>query len=132
MVQGRDGLNRAVDGDIVAIELLPKDQWTGPSEIILQDDLEDPGDVLEEEAQITGPVADVERQPTGRIVGIIRRKWRQYCGILQPSLVKGTQWHLFVPAERKIQKVRVNTRQSEQLKMQRIIVAIDHWPRHSR
>lgn len=125
-------MNRAVDGDIVAIELLPEDQWTGPSEIILQDDQEDPGDVLEEEAQLTAPVASVERQPTGRVVGIIRRKWRQYCGILQPSLVKGTQWHLFVPAERKIPKVRINTRQSEQLKMQRIIVAIDNWPRHTR
>lgn len=131
MLQGREGLNRAVDGDIVAIELLPEAEWTGPSEIILQDDQEDPGDVLEIEAASL-PTAKIERQPTGRVVGIIRRKWRQYCGMLQPSLVAGTQWHLFVPAERKIPKVRINTRQSEQLKMQRIIVAIDQWPRHSR
>lgn len=131
LLQGREGLNRAVDGDIVAIELLPEAEWTGPSEIILQDDQEDPGDVLEIEAASV-PTAEIERQPTGRVVGIIRRKWRQYCGMLQPSLIAGTQWHLFVPAERKIPKVRINTRQSEQLKMQRIIVAIDQWPRHSR
>lgn len=131
-MKGRDGLNRAVDGDIVALELLPEKEWSGPSEIILQDDQEDPGDVLEEEAAAVASTSDVERQPTGKIVGIIRRKWRQYCGILQPSLVNGSQWHLFVPAERKIPKVRINTRQAELLKMQRIIVAIDQWPRHSR
>lgn len=132
LLQGRESLNRAVDGDIVAIELLPENEWSGPSEIILQDDQEDPGDVLEQELDGVDRVAAAERQPCGRVVGIIRRKWRQYCGILQPSLVKGSQWHLFVPAERKIGKVRINTRQSEQLKMQRIIVAIDQWPRHSR
>lgn len=136
-MQGRDGLNRAVDGDIVAIELLPKDQWSAPSEIILQDEQEDPGDVLDEE-NVLMPVnkksssKEAERTPTGKIVGIIRRKWRQYCGILQPNLVKGSTRHIFVPAERKIPKVRIETRQSEQLKSQRIIVAIDQWPRHSR
>lgn len=40
--------------------------------------------------------------------------------------------HLFVPAERKIPKVRIETRQSETLSSQRIIVAIDSWPRNSR
>lgn len=134
LLQGRESLNRAVDGDIVAIELLPQNEWSGPSEIVLQDDQEDPGDVLEQELSVEPAVAATvaDRQPCGRVVGIIRRKWRQYCGILQPSLVNGSQWHLFVPAERKIGKVRINTRQSEQLKMQRIIVAIDQWPRHSR
>lgn len=40
--------------------------------------------------------------------------------------------HLFVPAERKIPKVRIETRQAELLSTQRIIVAIDSWPRNSR
>lgn len=43
-MQGYDGLNRAVDGDVVAVELLPEDQWSAPSEIILQnDDVDDEG-----------------------------------------------------------------------------------------
>lgn len=142
LVQGRDGLNRAVDGDVVAVEMLPESEWTGPSEIVLQDDGQDDGvDQAREdgaEMSLAGrttsaqPVDVAERQPTGRIVGIIRRKWRQYCGILQPSLVKGSQWHLFVPAERKVPKVRINTRQAELLQSQRIIVAMDSWPIHSR
>lgn len=37
-MQGYTGLNRAVDGDIVAVELLPEEQWSAPSEIVLQDD----------------------------------------------------------------------------------------------
>ncbi|KAG8231430.1 hypothetical protein J437_LFUL000146, partial [Ladona fulva] len=40
--------------------------------------------------------------------------------------------HLFVPAERKVPKVRIETRQADVLASQRIIVAIDSWPRNSR
>merc|ERR550519_814874 len=39
---------------------------------------------------------------------------------------------MFVPAEKKIPKVRIETRQSATLANQRIVVAIDSWPRHSR
>lgn len=122
------------------------------------------GDILDDEAKMEKEKAKakkVEREPTGRVVGIIRRKWRQYCGILQPSqdqnvckfpLKKSnlnlvykfslcfmccifffqSVRHLFVPAERKIPKIRIETRQAEKLKSQRIIVAIDAWPRTSR
>ncbi|XP_035719355.1 exosome complex exonuclease RRP44-like isoform X1 [Vespa mandarinia] len=132
LVQGRMGLNRAIDGDIVAIELLPEDQWSTPSDIVLQD--EDEMDILDDEKELNDPciVKETERTPTGKIVGIIRRKWRQYCGILQPSIIQGNVKHLFVPAERRIPKVRIETRQSELLSKQRIIVAIDSWPRNSR
>ncbi len=40
--------------------------------------------------------------------------------------------HIFVPAEKKIPKIRIETRQSAVLLGQRIIVAVDSWPRHSR
>ena len=91
------------------------------------------GDQLEKEEKILRESRRGEdRQPTGRIVGIIRRKWRQYCGILLPSvLMEGTR-HLFVPAEKKIPKIRIETRQAATLSAQKIIVAIDSWPRNSR
>ncbi|XP_043496983.1 exosome complex exonuclease RRP44 [Polistes fuscatus] len=135
LVQGRMGLNRAIDGDIVAVELFPEDQWSIPSDIVLQDeDDTDIPDILDDEKELNNSlnVKDTERTPTGKIVGIIRRKWRQYCGILKPSIIQGNVKHLFVPAERKIPKVRIETRQSELLSKQRIIVAIDSWPRNSR
>lgn len=65
-------------------------------------------------------------------MGIIRRKWRQYCGILLPSILSDGTRHLFVPAERKIPKIRIETRQAATLSSQKIIVAIDSWPRTSR
>lgn len=37
LIQGREAINRAVDGDVVAIELLPEAQWSSPSEIVLED-----------------------------------------------------------------------------------------------
>lgn len=70
--------------------------------------------------------------PTGKIVGIIKRKWRQYCGILQSRQNDGGVYQIFVPAEKKIPKIRIETRQAEVLKTQKIIVAIDWWPRFSR
>ncbi|KAH0953363.1 hypothetical protein HN011_004299 [Eciton burchellii] len=134
-VQGRTNLNRAVDGDIVAVEILPHDQWSIPSEIVLQDEENaDTDDVPEDEKILAKQnISKIKKKiPTGKIVGIIRRKWRQYCGILQPSAIKENIRHLFVPAERKIPKIRIETRQAEILSKQRIIVALDSWPRNSR
>lgn len=89
-------LNRAIDGDTVAVELFPESEWSAPSDVVLQDETEDdPGDVLNDEQllpDIQAPNA-AEKTPTGKIVGIIRRKWRQYCGILQPSALK--EVHIF-------------------------------------
>lgn len=40
--------------------------------------------------------------------------------------------HLFVPAEKKVPKIRIETRQAEKLMGKRIIVVIDSWPKQSR
>lgn len=94
MLQGHLGINRAVDGDIVAIELFPPEEWRKPMDIVLEDQPEDPGDKLDEEVLLAPTIKSVDQNddeitPTGKVVGIIRRKWRQYCGILQPSKFPG-------------------------------------------
>lgn len=94
LLQGHIGINRAVDGDIVAIEVLPKEEWRKPSDVVLEDKADDQGDLLEEESELLPTVkpkdkSDDEITPTGKVVGIIRRKWRQYCGILKPSKFSG-------------------------------------------
>ncbi|XP_065222316.1 exosome complex exonuclease RRP44 [Planococcus citri] len=131
LVQGHSGLNRAVDGDTVAVELLPKEQWSAPSEIVLDDNATVDNDNELSEIEIK-PAELKETTPTGKVVGIIRRKWRQYCGILQESTMPNSVRHIFVPAERKIPKIRIETRQAATLMSQRIIVAIDSWSRYSR
>jgi len=142
LIQGLYNQNRSVNGDTVAVELLDKSQWTVPSEVVAerdQDPVADAGDVLEGGGEDGGGEGgggkDLDKlQPTGRIVGIIKRKWRQYCGMLLPSAAgsSGGTKHIFVPAEKKIPKVRIETRQAENLRGKRIVVAVDAWPRHSR
>ncbi|XP_049870396.1 exosome complex exonuclease RRP44 [Pectinophora gossypiella] len=137
LLQGHIGINRAVDGDVVAIEIFPESEWRKPSDIVLEDKADDPGDLLEEEAVLLNAtklekVTDDEITPTGKVVGIIRRKWRQYCGILMPNRFPGAVRHLFCPAEKRIPRVRIETRQSDVLAAQRILVALDSWPRNSR
>lgn len=135
-MQGRAGLNRAVDGDVVAVEVFDQEQWTAPSEIILEDERTPETavqDVLNKENELRNALVGKKKdvRPTGRVVGIIRRRWRQYCGILQPDL-SDSVYQLFVPADKKIPKIRIETRQAEFLKTQKIIVAVDSWPAHSR
>lgn len=90
-IRSREHLNRAVHQDIVAIELLPRAQWSAPSSLVLEDEKTDDSQLAQdgdEDEQLqtssTGP-----KQPTGRVVGIIKRNWRQYCGMLQKSVLKG-------------------------------------------
>ena len=129
LVQGLYNQNRAVNGDTVAIQLFDKSQWTSASELVAEQGSNDAGDVLEDE-EGGKRVDESKLQPTGRVVGIIKRKWRQYCGMLVPA--SGGTRHIFVPAEKKIPKVRIETRQAETLRGKRIVVAVDAWPRHSR
>ena len=133
LVHGLESMNRAVDGDTVAVQLLDQNQWTAPAEVVLIDEGYDPGDTLENDnKRLQEAAKGKDVQCTGKVVGIIKRKWRQYCGMLQANPNKGATKHLFVAAEKKIPKVRIETRQADVLANQRIIVAIDCWPRTSR
>lgn len=134
LIQGREALNRAVDGDVVAMSLLPENKWSAPSDLVIQDETEDIGDTVDEDENqfLLASLKTTEKQPTGIVVSIIRRKWRQYCGILIRNPIPGATRHIFVPAEKKIPRVRIETRQADLLEGQRIIVAIDQWPRQSR
>ncbi|KAK9873611.1 hypothetical protein WA026_023290 [Henosepilachna vigintioctopunctata] len=134
IVQGREGLNRAVDGDIVAVALFEKEHWTSPTEIILEDEgvvEENIDELVEKEKEIKKAIKKKgDIKPTGKVVGVIRRKWRQYCGILEGG-IEGV-YQLFVPSNRSIPKIRIETRQAEFLKTQKLIVTIDSWPQNSR
>uniref|UniRef100_A0A8B9JTC8 Protein DIS3 homolog n=1 Tax=Astyanax mexicanus TaxID=7994 RepID=A0A8B9JTC8_ASTMX len=131
LLQGLQNLNRAVHQDLVAIELFPKERWVAPSSVVLQDDR--PNDEDAEEEDLESTVSDTSvLKPTGRVVGIIKRNWRPFCGMLNQSQIKEATRHLFTPADRRIPRIRIETRQASTLVGQRIIVAIDGWPRNSR
>ncbi|XP_060081285.1 exosome complex exonuclease RRP44-like [Ylistrum balloti] len=134
-IQGHMNLNRAVHSDVVAIEMLPEEEWSCPSSMVLEESTEkvvEDSMETEDNAVKRSKVPKELRQPTGKIVGIIKRNWRQYCGILRPSAMKEGTRHIVVPAEKRIPKIRIETRQAAELVTQRIVVAIDNWPRNSR
>ncbi|XP_069614238.1 exosome complex exonuclease RRP44 [Ranitomeya imitator] len=133
LLQGLRHINRAMHEDVVAVELLQKDNWVAPSSVVLQDEGEsDDIDSVEEKEKMLQASANKSVKPSGRVVGIIKRNWRPYCGMLAKSHIKQSTRHLFTPADRRIPRIRIETRQSSTLEGQRIIVAIDGWPKNSR
>lgn len=36
-IQGRKNLNRAIHGDNVAVQILPEEEWSCPSSLVLED-----------------------------------------------------------------------------------------------
>ncbi|NXX91868.1 RRP44 exonuclease, partial [Centropus bengalensis] len=135
IIQGLKHLNRAVHEDIVAVELLPKDEWVAPSSVVLQDDGQNEDEIENEEEKENALKTSLDKdmlRPTGKVVGIIKRNWRPFCGMLSKSQIKEARRHLFTPADRRIPRIRIETRQADTLEGQRIIVAIDGWPRNSR
>lgn len=134
LLQGLQNLNRAVHQDVVAVQLLPRNQWVAPSSVVLQDEGAAKDDSVDEEEEkaLNLSAAESVRKPTGKVVGIIKRNWRPFCGMLNVSQIKESTRHLFTPADRRIPRIRIETRQAATLAGQRIMVAIDGWPKDSR
>ncbi|KAF3708111.1 Exosome complex exonuclease RRP44 [Channa argus] len=135
LIQGLQNLNRAVHQDVVAVELLPRNQWVAPCSLVLQDEGTAKDDNVEEEEEekaLSILATEAARKPTGKVVGIIKRNWRPFCGMLNVSQIKESTRHLFTPADRRVPRIRIETRQSSTLAGQRIMVAIDGWPKDSR
>lgn len=157
LILGRDNSNRAISGDVVVIEVLPKDQWKAPStklvdeEAVTRNDNPDAEDnevvvsekerkaLQEEVRQAHGKHAEGRPQPTAKVVGIIRRNWRQYVGHVdsgstgaQVASGRRQQTVFVLPMDKKVPKIRVRTRQASELLGQRILVTIDAWDRDSR
>ncbi|KFD47566.1 hypothetical protein M514_11567 [Trichuris suis] len=135
-VQGLLNCNRAINNDVVVVEVLPEDEWSCPASVLrLQEFEKDEGDEVneEEDRRLRLDVARSKGEvvPTGRVVGILQRNWRPVCAMLQPGLVTNTR-HLAVPADKRIPWIRIETRQAERLLDQRIVVVIDSWPSDSR
>jgi exosome complex exonuclease DIS3/RRP44 len=111
---GRENMNRAVHGDIVAVEVFSEQEWKAPTDEVVDQDCEsvsyitwttltnpkatlknDDADESDEEGErvlvnekVLNPEVPSrpisEKQPTGRIVGIIKRNWRPYVNTSSP------------------------------------------------
>lgn len=157
LILGRENINRAVQGDVVVVEVLPKDQWKEPSTKIIEDETmnkNENADAEEGEAVVTEKERralqeEVKRvhskstegrpQPTARVVGIAKRNWRQYVGHIDESSVSQSvkqsrkqQTVFLIPMDKRIPKIRVRTRQAGEIIGKRVLVTIDSWDRDSR
>ncbi|KAK5120952.1 hypothetical protein LTR85_005736 [Meristemomyces frigidus] len=159
IIQGRENSNRAVSGDVVVIEILPKDQWKAPSSKVIEEgdvgkneNAENEDDApegivseqerraLQEEVRKThGRSTEGQPQPTAKVVGIIKRNWRQYVGHIDKDSVRSRakesraqQTVFLIPMDKRVPKIRVRTRQAGDLLGKRVLVSIDSWDRESR
>jgi exosome complex exonuclease DIS3/RRP44 len=87
LVHGLQDMNRAINGDTVAVFLFPNNQWRAPEGRFRIKDLDEigqNGEDLEGNEDEETSQKNASVVPTGRIVGIIKRSLKQYCGILEP------------------------------------------------
>uniref|UniRef100_M4AH06 DIS3-like exonuclease 1 n=1 Tax=Xiphophorus maculatus TaxID=8083 RepID=M4AH06_XIPMA len=122
LVAGSKSRNRAVHGDLVAVELLPRVEWRGKV-TALSEGLAD---------ERSGDDDEIKPMPT-RVVGILQRNWRDYVVTFPPRDAAQTQSRaaqrvLAVPWDRRIPKVRISTQQADALQDHRVVVRIDSWP----
>ncbi|XP_056147130.1 DIS3-like exonuclease 1 [Lampris incognitus] len=126
MVFGRRSRNRAVHGDVVVVELLPRSEWRGKSTSLSDGQREE----KDEEGNQSQPL------PTGCVVGILQRNWRDYVVTLPPreetrSQTRTSQRILVTPWDQRIPKIRISTHQAEALEDHRVVVRIDLWEKTS-
>ncbi|KAK6294086.1 hypothetical protein J4Q44_G00349160 [Coregonus suidteri] len=121
LVCGGKNRNRAVHGDMVAVELLPKGEWRGRTTALTEGQGEEKGD-------------ETQSQPmfTGRVVGILQRNWRDYVVTFPPkeetqSQSRNSQRILATPWDQRIPKIRISTQQADKLQDHRVIVRLDSW-----
>ncbi|KAF4669007.1 exosome catalytic subunit dis3 [Perkinsus chesapeaki] len=149
---------RAVDNDIVAVELIDdnndevdEDGGGGIDSTIPVLDASTATEALEERVMDKGGCGDdsgsgiIEKE--GKVVGIIKRNWREYAGTLRSSssslivddnnITGGAGGgfskmdRIFIPANPRIPNIRISTRHSNDLDNMRICVTMDTWDRTS-
>ncbi|KAG0053276.1 DIS3 mitotic control [Gryganskiella cystojenkinii] len=131
VIVGSEHRNRAVHGDVVVVELLNKSNWVAPSTHISYDpeEIHVAGD---EDEESTNRHRFKEIKPTGRVVGVISRNWQPYVATLQEGSDKESgSFHLVLPLNPVIPKIRIRHHDPKVLVNQRIVVRIDSWPINS-
>ncbi|XP_042797595.1 DIS3-like exonuclease 1 isoform X2 [Panthera leo] len=112
LIHGMKARNRSIHGDVVVVELLPKNEWKGRTTALCENDSDD---------KASGDPPS-EPMPTGRVVGILQKNWRDYV-VTFPSKEevqsqgKNAQKILVTPWDYRIPKIRISTQQAETLQM---------------
>lgn len=139
LVKGRENQNRSIDGDIVVVALLPKSEWSTPSNLAVEvEDADVDSDAEDSEINVTatakktgGSKTKRDPKPTGRVIAIAQRSWRPYCGTVSEKSYNGGDSALFVPIDRSVPKIRVRSRRVKEFIGKRVLLIVDKWDRNS-
>ncbi|VDM19023.1 unnamed protein product [Hydatigera taeniaeformis] len=159
-INGMAHRNRAVDGDIVVVRLLPRNLWTTVSSNLMPSEagvteamvsaLDNAGAVDERgeaESKVGGIGGDITVQsvptsglPCAFVVGVLTRNWRDYvCSYMSregqedksTSLSSTPGWIVATPWDRRIPRVRIFTTEPLKLAGIRFVVRMDRWDANS-
>ena len=138
LIAGTLDRNRAIHGDVVAVQMLPKSQWKSKLNRLSKNQEDhkasEDDDKEQQEDETWERRADV--CPTGKVVFIMQRQWKSYPASFpkrkEESLAIGQQRILVIPYDRRITKIRLATSQAASFIGRRIVVKIDNWPRNSK
>ncbi|TGZ63828.1 hypothetical protein CRM22_006707 [Opisthorchis felineus] len=137
-VNGVQHRNRAMDGDVVVIRLLPRDQWGHVSSNINATE-SNAAEVISTAVGAVEHATEADRVdftpaaalwPSGFVVGVLSRNWRDYVCTYVPESgapVEQTGWVLVTPWDRRIPRIRLHTTQAAKLAKERFVVRIDSW-----
>nr|CUU99529.1 hypothetical transcript [Hymenolepis microstoma] len=149
-IHGLAHRNRAVDGDIVVVRLLPRHLWTttsgniAPSEADVAEatisSLDNAGAVDEsgEAASKTdrgSSGGQASTLPCAFVVGVLSRNWRDYVcsyvprddGAVVEQVPSAPGWIIVTPWDRRIPRVRIFTSEPAKLNGYRFVVRLDRW-----
>ncbi|XP_018647748.1 ribonuclease II-related [Schistosoma mansoni] len=146
MIHGLQHRNRAVDGDVVVVRLLPRVHWkTVSSDISAQENCA--AEFVNDLSNMSGskPNEDCFKSetisrslPCGFVVGVISHNWRDYVCTYVPKSTENSLdsksesgWIIVTPWDRRIPLIRLHTTQISKLTRERFIVRIDTWDSYS-
>lgn len=121
-------VNRALDGDTVAVEIFSNTKRHSVPKLNPSGELE--ADYHQEEGIQSDEVAQ------GKVVGVLKRNSKYLAGSIClendfTTLQSEESTILFDPLDSKYPKVWITTRKIKEINNQRLLVTIDSWPVHS-
>eukprot|EP00808_Paulinella_micropora_P001439 g37203.t1 len=135
LIAGQLHRNRALHGDEVAVELLPRAEWTSLEQHSRLGSHS--WDASGAKSATVRPAGSEALRPTGRVVGV----WSANCHALVATLQQeakegrgtGKDKHLLmIPMDPRYPRVRVPAVRSKQLAGYRVLLQVDEWPAFSK
>lgn len=133
-IPSKHAMNRAMHGDVVAVEVAPESEWCASR---INTVLEDEG---VRESDLSASVSSSPKTRTGKIVGILRREVMDVVACLdsidEEEITRNPHAKrngaLCVPMDGKIVKIKLLTRRANELVGKRFVVRVDRWRENQR